>query len=64
MDWLSEEVGGFEDCAREGGELGRSGQDDAESFFRRTAIGRLAFASTIKGLRPAENILFSQIAGS
>jgi hypothetical protein len=55
MHWFAEEVGGFQECAHRGWELRRGGQDDAEEFFRRTSIGRLAFPSAIKGLRLAEN---------
>ena len=63
MRWFAEKVGGFQECAHGGGELRSSGQDDAESFFRCTAIGRLSLPLAIKGLRSAENTLFSQIDG-
>lgn len=64
MGRFAEEVGGFQEGAHGGRELRGSGQDDAEEVFRCTAIGGLAFASTIKGLCPAEDILFREIAGS
>ena len=60
---FAEEIGGFQEGAHGGGELRGRGQDDTEEIFCRTAIGGLAFASTIKGLCPAENILFGRIAG-
>ena len=64
MRRFAEKVGGFQECAHGGGELRGSGQDNAEEFFRCTAIGGLALASPIKGLCSAENILFREIAGS
>lgn len=62
MGRLAEEVGGFQECAHGDGELRGGGQDDAEEFFRRTTIGRLAFPPAIKGLRPAEKIFFGEMA--
>lgn len=59
-----EEVGNFQEYAHRGGELRCSGQDDTESFFGGTAVGRLAFSSTIKGLRHAEDRFFGERAGS
>ena len=63
MDRFAEEVDGFQECAHGGWELRCGSQDDAESFYRRAAIGRLAFPPSIKGLGPAENILFGEITG-
>ena len=64
MDWLPEQIHDFQECAHGGGELGLSGQDDAQSFFRRPAIGRLAFPPAIKGLCPSDNVFFGEVTGS
>ena len=64
MGRFAEEVGCFRECSHGGGKLRRSGQDDAEQFFRRAAIGGLAFPPAIKGLRPTEYVFFGEIAGS
>jgi hypothetical protein len=61
MGQFTEEVGGFQERAHGGGELRGSGQDNAEEFFRCTAIGRLTFPLAIKGLRPAEHVFLGEI---
>lgn len=63
MGRLPKKVDGFQECVTGGRQLSCGGQDDAESFFRRAAIGQLAFSVTIKGLCATENIFFRQIAG-
>lgn len=39
IGWFTESVGGFQECAHGGEELRRSGEDEADEFFRRATIG-------------------------
>jgi len=55
MGSFAEQIYGFQECAHGSGELSLGGQDDAQQFFDRAAIGRLVFPPAVKGLRSTES---------